>query len=681
MNDRSPCRDICRLYNLIAALAGVFFTLLTAAAVILLPAPYRYFAAATGVLLCAAAETVIRLMMEKRLNGEKEISEEPDFGKLISDVIRKLDQPVSLATVDGKIVWANESLLRLCGKRKTSDLAGKSIEEITGRSMPDLIKADGSEGFLTIGQSCFRPSSYLMQYSDRDCWLTLFDDKTDLSDTLKTVERETAVIGYAVLDNLAELAQYVKVSSREATGATEKVLREWITGLDGYMIEYSRDSYLFAFPKVRLDECVDSGFDILGKVRSIGLGDSSMAVTVSIGLSVCGSDLKERDKDAKTALETALQRGGDQVILRTPGGSFHFGGRTKTEFTRTKIQSRVTAAALIPLLGSAGNVLIMGHKNPDFDCVGSCVGLYRLARAYNGNIKIVTDLQNRNFRTCTEALIEEQPEYADIFVSATAGQDLIRSDTLLIIADVNNLKIVESPEIVANTEKYVIIDHHRKTEDFEREPVFAYIEPGTSSCCELVTEMLETVSTGSGPSDDQSRLTKHEATVMLAGIMLDTGNFTRSTNSETFSAAVYLRDAGGSSETARTFFYNDFSGFVAETKLESSVRLYRGRVAITVSDMETPGAFSGDDRVALAKAANQLLTVRGVDAAFALLVGDGQVLISARSNGKINVQLIMEKLGGGGHFDAAGAQTSGMTVREVIQKLKHAIDLTLDGES
>ena len=680
MEYRTAAEKTNRFYFMISAVAGVFFTLLTAAALLILSPPYRYVAAVAGALLCAFAEAAVLLLRAKSLAGLTDEADCPDFGKLLSEVIRKLDLPVSLATVDGTIVWVNESMLRLCGLKKTSEITGENLGKITGREMPEIIKSDGDLGTFRINSRYFTASSYLMQYSDRDCWLTVFDEKTDLMNALDVIEHETSVIGYAVLDNLAELAQYVKVSSREATNATEKVLREWISGIDGYMIEYSRDRYIFAFPKARLAECVGSNFDILNSVRSIGLGDSSMSVTVSIGLSSCGGTLREREADAKAALETALQRGGDQAILRTEEGSFQFGGKTKTEFIRTKIRSRVTAGTLIPLLSSAGNVIIMGHKNPDFDSVGSCVGLYRLASSYNPNIKIVTDLENKNFRICTEALIAEQPEYADIFVSAAAGQDLLRSDTLLIIADVNNLKIVESPEIVANIDKYVIIDHHRKTEEFEHEPVFAYIEPGTSSCCELVTEMLATASAGVS-GDDRAGLTKPEATVMLAGIMLDTKNFTRSTNGETFAAAVFLRDAGGSSETARTFFYNDYAGFVTETKLESSVRLYRDRVAITVCDKEDGAAFTGEDRVSLANAAGQLLTVRGVDAAFTMLVGGDKVLISARSNGKLNVQLIMEKLGGGGHYDAAGAQTSGQTPREVIQKLKHAIDLTLDGAS
>jgi len=679
MEDRTATDKKNRYYTTLAAVTGLFFTVLTASMLLLLKQPYSYIAAAAGVLLCGIAEVLITILRARAVGRIKDVTTSPDFPSQLSEVIKKLDFPVTMSTTGGKIVWVNEMMLRICDKKKTSDLTGTQIEELTGFTMSELLADErGEKTTFRIGNGFYTTSSYFMQLADSDCWLTVFDGKSDLVDALVVIDNETAVIGYAVLDNLAELAQFVKVSPREATDQTEQVLRNWITGLDGFMLEYSRDRYLFAFPKTRLQECIDSKFDILNKVRGIELGDCSMSVTVSMGISSGKATHRERELDAKAALDTALQRGGDQVVLHTDDGSLQFGGNTKSDLNRTRIRSRVTAHTLAGLFRSASNVLIMGHKNPDFDSIGSCIGLYRLAKLNNPDVKIVTDLGGPNFKICTEALIAEQPEYSDVFVSAKAGQDLLNSDTFVIISDVNNLKIVEAPEIVANVEHFAIVDHHRKTAEFEREPVFAYIEPGTSSCCELVSEMLETTETELKTTDVSVKPTKHEATVMLAGIMLDTKNFTRSTNGETFAAACFLREAGGTSETARTFFYNDYSGFVTETKLEASVRLYRDRIAITVSDLEEERPFSGEDRISLANAADQLLTVRNVDAAFTMLTSGENIMISARSNGRINVQLIMEKLGGGGHYDAAGAQVSGQTPREVIQHLKHAIDVTLD---
>ncbi|MCQ2427382.1 MAG: DHH family phosphoesterase [Clostridia bacterium] len=681
MEDKKTAEKKNQYYIVIAALAGLLFTVMTAAALLLLKAPDSYIAAVVCVILCGASETAVILLRHRVMGSSNDITEKEDFGSQLADVIRKLEFPVTLTSVDGKIMWVNEMMLRLYGKSKTSEFSGLRLEELTGRPLSEMLSEENGERIpFRMGDSFFTSSSHLIRYADRDCWLTVFDGKTDLVDALTVIDNETAVIGYAVLDNLAELAQFVKVSSREATDETEKVLRKWITGLDGFMVEYSRDKYIFAFPRSRLRECIESNFDILSTVRHIELGDGSMSVTVSMGISSGKSNHRERELDAKAALDTALQRGGDQVVLHTDEESLQFGGNTKSDLNRTKIRSRVTARTLRKNCEEASNVIIMGHKNPDFDCIGSCIGLYKLASLYNREVKIVTDSENTNFRVCTAALLEEQPEYSDVFVSAAQGQDLINSGTFVIIVDVNNLKIVEAPEIVANVADFAVIDHHRKTAEFDREPVFTYIEPGTSSCCELVAEMIE-ASAKESDSADLIKPTKHEATVMLSGIMLDTKNFTRTTNGETFAAAYYLREAGGSSEIARTFFYNDYSGFVTETKLESSVRLYRDRIAITVDDLDGDRPFTGDDRVSLANAADSLLTVRNVDAAFSMLVNGDSALISARSGGKINVQLIMEKLGGGGHYDSAGAQISGKSPREVIQKLKHAIDLTLDAEN
>ena len=285
------------------------------------------------------------------------------------------------------------------------------------------------------------------------------------------------------------------------------------------------------------------------------------------------------------------------------------------------------------------------------------------------------DKQSSNYECSTEKLLEAQPEYKDIFVGTARGLDLISSDTLLILTDVNNLGIVEAPEIARNVYNTVIIDHHRKIAEYEREPLIAYIEPSASSASELVSELLEIASMGEAAGS--SKLSRHEANLLLSGIMLDTKNFTRTTSERTFSAALYLRGMGADPEIARTFFFADLDSFVTESKLGSEVRLYRERIAITVYE----GDVSPNDRIAASKTADTLLTVQSIDAAFVLIRTDDSIVISARSNGKINVQLILEQLGGGGHFDSAGAQLKNAVSREVIEKLKTAIDSCLDGDN
>ena len=594
---------------------------------------------------------------------------------LISEVVRQVDFPSVITTSDGKILWANRKMLTLCGAQNQMAVSGKNFSIYSGVPMNEIIGKTGKK-IITVSGTNFSTFSYLMEAPDRDYWMTTLSDRSEIDELEARINSESPVVAYISVDNLEELTQYVQGSYREAAAEVDEIITAWAHSIGALIREYDREKYVLVFPKDRLPDCIESKFDILDRIRTVRFGDESMAVTISMGVSAVGKNVTERSQSAESALETALQRGGDQAALRTPTGIDFFGGKTKINQKRTKIRSRVISDKLIGHISEAGNVIIMGHKNPDFDSIGSCIGLARLALAYNPDVKIVVDSDNSNFKCSTERLIEAMPEYGDLFISGDRGLDMVRSDTLLIISDVNNYKIVEAPDIAANVFNTVIIDHHRKTSEFEREPLISYIEPSASSASELVSELLEISALGANASA-AARLSRHEANVMLAGIMLDTKNFTRTTSERTFSAALYLRSAGADPEYARTFFFADLSSFVTESKLGSEVRLYRERIAITVCE----GTGTPDDRIAASKTADTLLTVQNIDAAFVLIRTDDAIAISARSNGKINVQLILEKIGGGGHFDAAGAQIKNTVSREVLEQLRGAIDEYLDGDA
>ena len=590
---------------------------------------------------------------------------------LISEVVRQVDFPSVITTSDGKMLWSNKKMLELCGAANQMALAGKNFSVMSGIPMSEIITAVGKKVITVSGKNFY---AYLMEAPDRDYWMTTLEDRSEIEELEDRIDRESPVVAYVSVDNLEELTQYVQGSYREAAAEVEELITEWARSIGGLLREYDREKYLLLFPKDQLPACIESKFDILDRIREVRFGDGSMSVTISMGVSNAGENFNERSANAQSALETALQRGGDQVALRKEDGIEFFGGKTKINQKRTKVRARVISDKLAEHIREAGNVIVMGHKSPDFDSIGSCIGLARLALAYNPNVKIVVDKSNPNFKCCTPKLIEAMPEYEDIFIGTARGLDMIRSDTLLIISDVNNMKIVESPDIAANVFNTVIIDHHRKIAEFEREPLIAYIEPSASSASELVSEILEISALGQGALGS-IKLSRHEANVMLAGIMLDTKNFTRTTSERTFSAALHLRSAGADPEFARTFFFADLDSFVTESKLGSEVRLYRDRIAITVCE----GTGTPDDRIAASKTADTLLTVQNIDAAFVLIRTDDQIAISARSNGKINVQLILERIGGGGHFDSAGAQVKNTVSREVLEQLRGAIDAYLDG--
>ncbi len=663
------------------AAGGVF---LAALAIITAFTEIPAFPAALVFLLvyCAAAAAVCLLVRSPAVFRMSE-KERASIGSLMTDTLRGIEMPAAITTEDGKIVWSNNAIQRAAGSGET--LAGLNFGSFCTVPVSALIAADPSEGARAeIKDSPYLVRAYEMSTQDRKYYLLTLDDLSKIEAAEARADDELSVVAYLALDNLEELAQYARVSYREAANRVEEILKAWVVGMDGLMREYDRDKFLVVFPKKQLTSAISDKFGVLDAVRNVKTGEAGMSLTVSIGMSAAGESVAEREKEAAAALETALQRGGDQVVLRTRKGTEFFGGRTKSSRERTAVTSRVVSDRLATLIGESGNVLIMGHKNPDFDCIGACVGLARLASRYVSDVKIVVDRKSRNFTVCTEGLFADPSlNFDGLFIDAADGLDMIRSDTLLIVADVNNLQICESPEIAANVFRTVIVDHHRKAQEFVNEPELIYIEPSASSTCELVAEMME-LSRAGQETPDGAGLSRREADIMLAGIMLDTLDFTRSTTARTFAAALYLRECGASSEIARTFFYEDLSSYITESKLGAEVCIYRSRIAIAVGRGSAADADPDDasavaearsvDRVTASKTADKLLTVRGVDAAFVLIETGGEVMISARSGGSINVQLVLEQMGGGGHFDAAGAQVRGTDIKDVLTRLKTCID-------
>ncbi len=642
-----------------------------------------------------------------------------DGSDALSELMKKSGVPMAITNAEGQIIWFNGELQKkfslkgniilsnidmFCpakldeileatnperGMEKNFDVLSKvknanevddldKKEDGSAFQIRDSIKNDEVEGLrLTISNKKYNVSAYEKAVrlstqegtEQRSYYLITFIDVTKEYELVTKIQREHLVVAYIVLDNLEELAQYVRISYRSATSEIEGILKDWANNLNGIIREYDRDKYIMLFEKHELEKCIKSKFAILEKIRNVRLGDSSMPVTVSMGVAATDGSLLSRESDAGSALDMALQRGGDQVALKTESGLVFFGGKTKSVQKKTKVRARVIAEQLLSLVSKSENVLVMGHKNPDFDALGACVGIARIAMHCKVPIKIVTDLENDNFAISTSQL-RETDEYRDVFVPSNRGLDYLGSQTLLIIVDVNNFAITESPELAKNSFNTVVIDHHRKVVDFDEQSMcMTYIDPSASSTCELITEILEQ----SIPTDT---LLKEEANMLLSGIMLDTKNFTRTTGVRTFAAALYLRGEGGSSEISRTFFDEKFDDYKTEIQYGMDATIYRTRIAIT----KTIGQNPATDRVAAARAADKLLSIRAVDAAFAMVATGDVIHISARSNGSINVQLILEKLNGGGHFDVAGAQLEKVSLHDATVKLKGAIDEYLDND-
>lgn len=589
-----------------------------------------------------------------------------DSDTSVFGVLSSVKTPVIIFDNNGIIVWFNRSFM-LCGGFSDS-IYGENIEKLCGISAEELLTSESDIGheYARFGRT-WGVKGYRMTLRGKQYIMSIWHDRSETAALYDRINREASVVAYIMIDNLEELMQYVQEQYRTVAGEVESVLKEWAESVGGIFREYERERYLFIFEAVHLQDFNEHRFDILDKVREIRIGNGNMPVTISVGISGSAGNLADKDRAARSALDMALQRGGDQVVVKSESGLEFYGGRSKGVSKRTKVRARVVANALAVAISQSSNVIIMGHRNADFDSLGSCVGIARLAMFCGVKVNIIVNDRDPNLKKALEKL-KKIPEYLSIFVGAAEAQEMITSETLLVICDVNNREKFEAPEIADNVFNTVIIDHHRKTAEYPINPVITYIEPSASSACELVVEILE-------QSIQAGTLPKDEADIMFAGIILDTKQFSRNTHTRTFSAALYLRSEGADPADIEELFKTDLNEFISEAKFESGVEIYRSVIAISMSISENAAPF---DRVAAAKAADKLLNVEGVEASFAICCVDDCIHISARSAGAINVQLIVEKIGGGGRFDVAATQLRDVSPEDARAMLLGAIDAYLD---
>ncbi len=618
-------------------------------------------------ILAAAAAFCIHLFFDRAsAHGADSQTLTPVLGNIMVDTVMRFNAPVFICDeAEERIIWYNRAFASATESKV--QLYGHCADEYLSRTVADILTENAADGAaVSLGDRSYRARVHTFRAKEKAFCLLSLSDVTETERLYKQLAESEAVVAYILMDNLEELLQYEQEKFRTVAVEIENVLREWAAEAEGILKEYERDRYLFVFEARHLDDFIVRKFDILDKIRNIRIGDAKVPVTISVGVANVRGEFTEKERAASAALDMALQRGGDQVVVKNETGIAFYGGRTKTMQKRTKVRARVIANELILHISRASNVLIMGHKYADFDAFGAAVGMARLALFCGSRVNIVTDLRDPNLAGCRQ-ILSAVPEYEDILIDTSEALDLVSAHTLLIVVDVNNPAKVESPELFQNIENMVVIDHHRKTAEFERTPLISYIEPSASAACELVAEMLEQVL-------PENLLRREEANLMMAGILLDTKQFTKNTGTRTFSAALYLRDRGAVPAEAQNLFKTDLDDFIREAKFRSNVVIYRGVMAIALGE----GEGDAGDRIAAAKAADKLLTVEGVQASFALIrIGD-VVHISARSGDVINVQLILERLKGGSHFDMAAAQVTS-TLHDALVQLKIAIDAYLDG--
>ncbi len=564
-----------------------------------------------------------------------------------------------------EIIWTNDRFLHLAGEREhLFDTRLDSIVE--GFSTRWLMEGKNlCPQEVSMGKRRFQVFGHLVRTDDSAqtsgfLATTYWVDITDLSRARDAYLDTRPVVALLVLDNYEEVLKNLSDSARSALlSEIEQRLDAWCSPSGGLFCRLDRDRYLFIFEERCLQKYLDEKFSVLDAIRQIPTSAGS-PVTLSIGVGRGADGFHELYHFASLSVEMALSRGGDQAVIRGKVGFEFFGGHTKELEKRTKVKSRVMANALAALISDSSAVFVMGHKNPDLDALGACAGVCAISRKLGVPAFIISDAGPNPAREMAQRLAA-QDYYKTRFLSPQDALVMAESSTLLVVVDTNRPDQVLSESLLESCTKVAVIDHHRRAADYIEGAALNFHEPFASSACELVAELLQYQA-------DTSDLLRVEAEALLAGIMLDTKSFTMRTGGRTFEAAAYLRRAGADTAEVRKLFQNDLSGTIAKYHIIAGATLYRPGLAVAAVEQ-------GVGRITAAQAADDLLNISGITASFVVYPGEeGVTMVSARSSGEVNVQIILEALGGGGNAAVAGAQLPTMTVDGAAARLKQAID-------
>ena len=565
----------------------------------------------------------------------------------------------------GEIIWSNESFLQLAGVRE------HLFEMRLSEAVPDfqvqwlLSGKQESPERVELNNHRFRVYGSLVRSRNRtgvqSLVATTYWVETTEADHLREVyEASRPVAAILMLDNYEDLMKACEDTQRSAVLAQiDEKLQIWANAGQGILLKTDRNHYLFLFEEQYFQHFVDEKFSILDTVRAIRVAEN-IHPTLSIGIGKDSPSIPELYKNAKLSLEMALSRGGDQAVVRNQVDFAFYGGRTKATEKRTKVKSRVMANAFRELIADAGEVYIMGHSFADMDAVGAAAGICCAARKRGKQARIVIDREHTAAETLI-ARLDALPEYSGVFLTPAEAFLQMRADTLLVVVDTNRPDMVENPQLLESCNRVAVIDHHRRAATYIENAAFNFHEPYVSSASELVTELLQYLVE---PTD----LLREEAGALLAGIVLDTKHFTQRTGGRTFEAAAFLRRSGADTAEVQRLFQGDLKDMVTKYDIIRRAEMYRSNIAVSVVEE------SGVDRVAAAQAADDLLTLKGVQASFVIYAAEGAVLMSARSLGEINVQVILEALGGGGNSTTAGARIEDTDPESVRQQLIGVLD-------
>lgn len=604
------------------------------------------------------------------------------YGQIQKKLLWDLEMPNALLDESGKIIWANKAFLQVIGKDKIENKPISGFFDAIGKDELPMGDIDETEVEFQQYDRDFHaklkkiPMAEMVENSDifeadgvyEGCLVSVYIfDETALKMALRENDNQSLAVGLLYIDNYEEALDSVEEVRRSLlTALIERKVNKYFASIDGIVRKMEKDKFFFVLRKQSLKILQENRFDLLEDVKTVNIGNE-MSVTLSIGIGVGGLSYSQNYEYARTSIDLALGRGGDQAVVKAKEGVTYYGGKSQRVEKNTRVKARVKAHALKEIVSAKDKVIVMGHRMTDVDSFGAAVGIYRIAKTLGRSAHIVMNDVNSSIKPLVDHFVEHEDTEEQILVNSTQAVELAGANTCLVVVDVNKPSITECPELLKMCRSIVVLDHHRQSEEVIENATLSYVETYASSACEMVTEVIQYIESG-------LKLKSAEADCLYGGIVIDTNNFTSKAGVRTFEAAAYLRRSGADVTRVRKMLRDDVEDYRAKAEVVSKATIYKDVFAISVGE----AGEAHNPTIVGAQAANELLNITGIKASFVLTEYNQVIYISARSIDEMNVQIVMEKLGGGGHLNVAAAQLKEVTLEEATEQLKQTLDEMLE---
>lgn len=602
-----------------------------------------------------------------------------EYGQIQRQLLKELDLPYALLDDNGKVIWSNWSFDEIVHKEKYRKTITSAFSDITKEKLPSDIdetelafEYEGSEFTAKMKKISLADMAENSDIINEDGYngflvaLFLYDESA-LRIALRELDNQSLAIGMIYLDNYEEALDSMEDVGRSILIALiDRKINKYIASMDGICKKLEKDKYLIILRKQSVVQLQANRFDILEDVKTVNSGNE-MAVTLSIGIGLEGLSYAQNYEFARASIDLALGRGGDQAVVKTPDNIYYYGGKSQQVEKNTKVKARVKAQALAEIITSKDTIIIMGHRMADVDSFGAAVGVWRVAKSMRRKAYIVVNEESSSVKPLLDLFRGNSAYEEDMIVNSQRALELELSNAALVVVDVNKPSITECPELLHKCKSIVVLDHHRQGTETIENATLSYVETYASSACEMVSEILQYIGGG-------IKLRSEEADCMYAGMLIDTNNFMTKTGVRTFEAAAFLRRCGADVTRVRKLFRENVLEYKVKADVVSQAEIYRQHYAISVCHAEN----LDNPTVLGAQAANELLNIQGTKASFVLTDYMGTIFVSARSIDEVNVQIITERMGGGGHLTVAGCQFENCSIAEGIAKVKQTIDQMIE---